>query len=195
MNYLIIIFLGLLIIGPIAYGYYLDYKSNPKDFTLSLKTLGKGLIKGLIFLAIYFGINKIYERTIPFNKNHGIEFNAEREKLGVPKIGDNWKIDDHYSEQFEVQWWKPNQRNGHFKKIIEYGILNAKSETDYYKNEKRKGTFAWSKYDFDDNEFEYFMEKPNDKNVSVTKNGKLKLEKPTVVLKIDKSEFEKYITE
>ena len=44
-------------IGPIAYGYYLDYKPNPKEFTPSLKTLRKGVTKGLLFLAIYFGIN------------------------------------------------------------------------------------------------------------------------------------------
>jgi hypothetical protein len=68
-------------------------------------------------------------------------------------------------------------------------------ETDYYQNAKRKGTFAWSKYEFSNNEFEYFLEKPNEKTVSVTKNGNLKLEKPTETLKINKTEFEKYIAE
>jgi hypothetical protein len=195
MNYLIIIFLGLLMIGPIAYGYYLDYKANPKEFRASLKPLRKGLIQGLIFCIIYFGTNKIYELIIPLNKNHGIEFNSEREKLGIPKLGIDWKIDNHYSEQFETQWWKPNPRNGHFKKIIEYGILNAKSETDYYQNKKIKGTFAWSIYDFDKNTFEYFMEKPNENEIFINEKGKLKYGKPTVILNINNSEFKKYITE
>ncbi|MGY3795899.1 hypothetical protein [Aquimarina sp. 433] len=137
----------------------------------------------------------ISEFFIPINKNHGLEFNTEREKFGIPKLKSNWEKDKIQSGKYKTYWWKPEPRNGHFKKIIEYGILNAKYEMDYYQNENRKGTFAWSKFDFGKNEFEYFMEKPNDKNVSVTENGKLKLEKPTVILKIDKSEFEKYITE
>ncbi|MBJ2176479.1 hypothetical protein JBL43_19670 [Aureibaculum sp. A20] len=191
MDYIIIILLGILIIGPIAYGYYLDYKSNPKEFTASLKPI---LVQGFIFCLIYFGTNKIYELIIPLNKNHGIEFNYEREKLGIPELGTDWKIDNH-SEQFETQWWKPNPRNGHFKKIIEYGILNVKSETDYYQNEKIKGTFAWSKFVFNENTFYYYLEKPNEKEISITEKGKIKHEKPIVVVTINKLEFEKYIAE
>ncbi len=56
-----------------------------------------------------------------------------------------------------------------------------------------KGTFAWSKYDFESGKFEYFVEKPNQKITSVTENRNLKMEKPTVVTKIGKKEFEKYI--
>jgi hypothetical protein len=195
MDYLIIIFLGILMIGPIAYGYYLDYKANPKEFRASLKPLRKGLIQGLIFYVIYLGTNKIYQLIIPLNKNHGIEFNSEREKLGIPELGIDWEIDDYYSEQFGTQWWKPNPRNGHFKKIIEYGILKAKSEADYYQNKKIKGTFTWSKYNFDKNSFKYFLKKPNENEISISEKGKVKYQKPTVIVNINKSEFEKYKSE
>ena len=142
----------------------------------------------LIFISII-----ISEFFIPFNKNHGIEYNTERKHLGIPTIGNNWKVDDHYSEQFETHWWKPKPRNGHFKKVIEYGIFNAKSETDYYQNEKIKGTFAWSKYDFNKNTFEYFLEKPNENKISITKKGKVKYEKPKKIVNISQIEFENYI--
>ena len=89
--------------------------------------------------------------------------------------------------------WKSEPTDGHFKKVIEYGILNAESETDNYKNDSRKGRFAWSKYDFGTNTFEYFIEKPNDQTVSVTESENLKFANPTITEKIDKSEFEKYI--
>lgn len=151
--------------------------------------------KTYIIIGIFIGLYLVLNYGLPINKNSGIEFNSEREKLGIPKIGNEWKIDKYYSEQYETQWWKPEPRNGHFKKIIKYGILGPKTETDYYQNKKRNGTFVWSKYDYGKKTFEYFLEKPNDKTVSVTENGNLKLEKPTVTLKINKTEFEKYITE
>ncbi|MGY3795816.1 hypothetical protein [uncultured Aquimarina sp.] len=189
------ILIGLIILVPILIAYYYDYKSDPKEFNFSLKTLGKGLLKSILYLLVIGGVNFIYKSVVPFNKNHGIEFNSEREKLGIPKIGDNWENRKYDSDQFTVKWWKSENSDGHFKKIIEYGILNAESETDYYKSDSKKGIYVWSKYDFNKKAFEYFIKKPYNKNVSVTKNGKLKLEKPTTVLKIDKSEFEKYITQ
>ncbi|MBU2996417.1 hypothetical protein KO500_08220 [Cellulophaga baltica] len=195
MSYTIIILLGLLLIAPIFLAYYYDYKADPKEFSFSVKTLGKGLGKGIIYIAIYFGINKAYELLVPLNKNHGMEFNSEREQLGIPTLKSDWKVSDYESEQFTTYWWKPEPTNGHFKKIIEYGILDSKSETDYYQNEDKKGTFAWSKYDFDKREFQYFMELPNEKLVSVTDRGQLRVEKPTVVKNVSKSEFENYITE
>ncbi|WP_025665357.1 hypothetical protein [Aquimarina megaterium] len=184
-----------IIIVPIAIAYYYDYKSDPKEFDFSIKTIGKGISKGLLYLVLLAGANAIYKSVVPINKNHGIEFNSEREKLGLPKLEKNWTISDWESEQFVTYWWKPEPKNGHFKKILEYGFLGLKTETDYYHNEKQKGTFAWSKYDFGNNTFEYFLEKPNDQTISVTKNGNLKFEKPTQILNIKKAEFEKYISE
>lgn len=196
MDNLIFYSLGFLILLPIIIGYYVDYKNDPKEFKLSLKSLlNKRSSKALLFLIIYFSLVKIYEHTIPLNRNNGIEFNSTREKLGIPKIGENWKIDKSESKQFETFWWKSEPRNGHFKKVIEYGILKAKTESDFYQNKKHPETFAWSVYDFENNNFEYYIEKPNEKIVTVTEKGNLKSEKPTVTIKVNKFEFEKYITE
>ena len=166
-----------------------------KNRQASLKELFKNYWKkNKVYIGIFLGII-ISEFFIPFNTNHGIEFNPEREKLGIPKLKVDWKKDKTQSEKYTTYWWKPEPRNGHFKKVIEYGILDAKTETDYYHNEKIKGTFAWSIFNFRNNTFEYFIEKPNDKNVSVTYKGKFKMEKTKVLKKINKTEFEKYITE
>lgn len=185
----------ILIIVPIGIAYYYDYKKDPKEFTFSIKTLGKGIFKGLVYVGFLIGLNAIYELVIPFNKNYGIEFNSEREKLGIPKIGNTWENRKYDSDQYNVSWWNDDKSERHFKKIIKYGILNAKSENDYYKNENKKGIYVWSEYDFTNHRFEYFIEKPNDKVASVTENGKLKLEKPRIEQKINKSEFEKFISE
>lgn len=196
MDNLIFYSLGFLILLPIFIGYYFDYKNDPKEFKLSLKSIfNKRLLKALLFLIMYFSLVKIYEHTIPLKKNNAIEFNSTREKLGIPKIGENWKLDKAESEQFKSYWWKAEPRNGHFKKAIEYGILNAKTETDYFQNKKQVGTFAWSVFNFENNKFEYFIEKPNDKIISVTEKGNLKYEKPTILIRVSKTEFEKYITE
>ena len=196
MNNLIFYGFGVLILLPIIIGYYFDYKNDPKEFKLSLKSiLNKRSLQALLFLVVYFSLVKIYEHTIPLNKNNGIEFNSTREKLGIPKIGENWEFDKSESSQFKKYWWKAEPRNGHFKKVIEYGILNAKTETDFYQNKKQVGTFAWSVFNFENNKFEYFIEKPNDKIISVTKKGNLKHEKPTIIIRVSKTEFEKYITE
>jgi hypothetical protein len=196
MDNLIFYSLGFLIIIPIIIGFYFDYKNDPKEFKLLYKSFWKNRsFKPLLFLIIYFSLVKIYEFGIPLNKNNGIEFNSTREKLGIPIIGENWNINKSESNQFETYWWKSEPRNGHFKKIIEYGILNVKTETDFYQNKKQEGTYAWSIYNFENNNFEYYIEKPNERLVSVTEKRNLKNEKPTIEKKINKTEFDKYITE
>lgn len=193
MDNLIIYSLGFLIFLPILIGYYFDYKNDPKEFKLSLKSLWyKRSSKALLFLIIYFSFVKIYEHTIPLNKNKGIEFNSTREKIGIPLIGKNWEIND---SRYRTIWSNVDSTDRHFRKTIEYGILNAKTETDYYQNKKREGTFAWSVYNYGNNSFEYYLEKPNEKLVSVNEKGNLKYENPTIEKKVNKTEFEKYITE
>ena len=182
------------ILVPLFIAFFRDFKDNPKDFKSVIKSETKGIAKLLAVALFFFGINKIYELLIPINKNQGTEFNDERVKIGLPKLEKNWETYDYESEQFKTIWWKPKPRNGHFKKVIEYGILGLKSETDYYKNENLKETFVWSTYNFDNGKFEYFLEKPNEKMVSVTEKGNIKMEDPTVVYKIKKEEFEKYIS-
>ena len=193
MDNLIIYSLGFLILLPILIGYYFDYKNDPKEFKLSLKSLwNKRSSKALLFLIIYFSFVKIYEHTIPLNKNKGIEFNSTREKIGIPLIGKNWEIND---SRYRTIWSNVDSTDRHFRKTIEYGILNAKTETDYYQNKKREGTFAWLVYNYGNNSFEYYLEKPNEKLVSVNEKGNLKYENPTIEKKVNKTEFEKYITE
>jgi hypothetical protein len=195
MKSIIFTIIGFIIVPlGILFAYYQDYKQNKTGFKESIKTLGKGVFKGLVAFSFLIGLNQIYELIIPINKNHGIEYNPEREKLKIPKIGKNWKDRKYQSEQFTTYWYKPKPRNGHFKKVIEYGILNAKSETDYYKDENNIGTYTWSTYYFSTNKFEYYLEKPNDKNITVIYKGKFKMEEPTVLKKINKTEFEKIIT-
>ena len=192
-DYIIITLISTAILVPILIAYFRDFKSNPKEFESALKSITNGATKFLIVMILGFGINKVYESLIPFNKNHGTEYNGERAKIGLPKIGKDWTNDETQSGQFETFWWKPNPNEGHFKKVIEYGIFGLRSEIDYYKNENLKETFAWSKYDFESNKFEYFFEKPNYEMFSVTKNGNLKMEKSTVTIKINKNVFDQYI--
>ncbi|WP_445749853.1 hypothetical protein [Polaribacter sp.] len=196
MNYSIYIIIGFIIV-PIGlfFAYKKDYKQDKKEFKASIKTVGKGISKLIIFIVLIIALKTLSEYIIPINKNHGIEFNTERKKLGIPTIENNWKIDNHYSGQFETQWWKSKPRNGHFKKIIKYGIINAKSEIDYYQNQKIEGTYAWSIYDYNENNFEYYLEKPNDNIEYVNEKGKVKYGNRTIIEKINKSEFEKYIKE
>ncbi|NRD24960.1 hypothetical protein HNV10_17045 [Winogradskyella litoriviva] len=167
----------ILIIVPIGIAYYYDYKKDPKEFTFSITTMGKGILKGLVYVGILIGLNAIYQLVIPINKNNGIEFNSEREKLGIPKIGDNWENREYDSEQFTTKLWNTDSTNEHFKKVIDYGIINAVSETDFYKNENKKFIYASSKYNFNSRTFEYFIER----------QGKSS--------KISKTEFEKFINE
>jgi len=193
MIYIWLIFAILIAIIGIAY--YYDYKSDKKEFRFSVLNIGKKILEYSLILLILFGIKSAYSYFITLNKTHGVEYNSERLKLGIPQISDNLKYIPEWSEQFEIVWYDENSKNGHFKKVIEYGILNAKSETDYYKNENKKDTYVWSEYDFTNNAFEYYMHKPNYKIASVTKNGKLKFEKPRIEQKINKSEFDKFISE
>ncbi|QWX83013.1 hypothetical protein H0I23_11130 [Cellulophaga sp. HaHaR_3_176] len=132
--------------------------------------------------------------TIPFNKNHGIEFNLEREQLKIPTLKSNWEISEYESEQFTTYWRKPEPHNGHFKKVIEYGILDCKTETDYYHNVKFKGTSAWSKYDYDKESFTYFIESPNvEKRITQVDGWKVLAQ--TILDVVSKEEFEHYIAE
>jgi hypothetical protein len=196
MNYEIYIIIGFIIfpIG-ILFAYYKDYKQDKTEFKASLKTVGKGIAMAINYSLVFIFLSTLYKNFIPLNKNHGIEYNSEREKFGIPKIGKNWENRKYQSDQFTTYWWKTEKKDGHFKKIIEYGILKAESETDYYRKKSRKGTFAWSKYNFGNNTFEYFIEKPNENKMSISEKGKVKYGKPTIIVNINKSKFKKYITE
>ena len=139
---------------------------------LSKKEIIRSILWKLTSFVLFAGIFYAYKNYIPLNKNHGIEFNDEREKLGIPKIGDNWK---HQFNQFSSYWLNNNPKESHTEKIIEYGILDVKSETDYYHNLNKKNKIAWSKFNYKNNTFEYF---------TTESNG--------ITRKINKTEFQEY---
>ncbi|WP_204346589.1 hypothetical protein [Psychroserpens algicola] len=185
-------FFGLLMIFLISAPIYI-FRYWKKENNLSALDIIKIIWRKfhLFFIVILWMF--ISDLIIPLNKNHGIDFNSERQKLGIPIIEKDWVLSTSESSQFETYWWKPEPRIGHFKKVIKYGILNIKSETDYYMNKTNTGIYLCSIYDFGNKNFEYFIEKPNDKLISKTESGRLKFEKPTRIEKIDLSEFEQFI--
>lgn len=185
------ILIAAIIIVPISIAYYYDYKSDPTQFS-TIPSMGKALLKyllkGGLSLLVLAGLNFIYESIIPFNKNHGFAFNSEREKLGIPKIADHWENREYGCDQYTIIWWDEATTGKHYKKVIEYGIFDIKSETDYYKfkNKNSWETSVWSRYDFETNTIEYFLEKPNE-------NPFTRIASESV--KINKLEFEEYISE
>ena len=187
------IFFGILIIAFLTMPIFLILEWN-KNREASIKEI---LInfwnRRQIYIGIVFGII-ITEFFIPFNKNHGFEHNADREKLGIPIIESNWKKDYQRSDKYTTYWWKPERRTGHFKKVIEYDVLSAKSESDYYSNENIENTFMWSTYNYWDKSFKYFVKKPNDNMVTFSKSGEIKISEPTIVEEINRSEFEVLIS-
>tara|TARA_R110001632_G_scaffold54410_9_gene133346 strand:+ start:4840 stop:5406 length:567 start_codon:yes stop_codon:yes gene_type:complete len=183
MTYIITTLLGLLIIGPILYGYYIDYKRDPKQFTFSPKALFRDISKLLLYAVILLSVIKIYKWSVPLNKNHGVEFNIEREKLGIPTLEDQWELNNYQTKQFTMSWLNPEPKNGHFKKVIEYGFFNVKSENDYYQNSEKEGAQVWSTYDFDSKSFTYYLQLASEKGFP--KNE---------ILNIEKTKFELYKT-
>lgn len=164
-----------------------------KNENLSTKEIFKNYLWKIVSYIFFIGAIYGYMNYIPFNKNHGVEFNNEREKLGIPKIGENWKNKKHQSDQFTTYWYNVASKNGHIEKFIEYDILDITTETDYYKNANREETLAWCTYNFRNNTFEYFIKKLNHKTITTTEPEKQKTEKSVVIQKIDKSEFDIYI--
>ena len=89
MEYTLIL-LGIFIVA-ISRAYYLDYKSDKAEFNFSLKNVGKKVLEYCFVLLIIFGIKSAYTYFIPLNKTHGVEYNSERLKLGIPQISENLK--------------------------------------------------------------------------------------------------------
>jgi hypothetical protein len=169
-------------------------------FQLRKNSIGKRLVL-IIFFLLFGGLNNYFFNLIsvtPLN-NNGIEFNAQREKLGIPKIENNWK---QSTSLLKTYWYAnlPNDTdNGHYKKVIENGFFGIKYESDYYQNENQKGTFVWSKYDFENKSFKYFFFN-NSENKPIFVNSKRNFvfesdeDKAKIIVKIDKEELEKYIS-
>lgn len=133
---------------------------------LSKKEIIKKHTLKTIYFVIFMGVSYLYKNYIPFYKNHGIEFNNERQKLGIAKIGKNWK---NKMKQFESYWENKEPKSNHTEKIITYGILGVKSETDYYNCNGKEGKFIWSIYNFKNNTFKYFVRRLDDSNQEINK--------------------------
>lgn len=66
----------------ILWAYRKDYQRDKAEFKASLKTVAKGILAFLLF----FGLTEESGFIIPFKDNYGIEFNTERENLGIPHL-------------------------------------------------------------------------------------------------------------
>lgn len=193
MNYIIIAALIGILIVPILIAYYYDYKSNPKQFSVSLKGILKGLLRWVLLSLLALGINFLYKTIIPFNKEHGIVFNQERENLGLPLLDETWYLDRDRSEQFTTYWRKNDVQKGLFKKEITYSIFDIKAETNYYKNPNyqnkigNSSIYAWSIYDFSTTSTTYFMDNPEYGFPFEPKQEK--------VIEISQKVFNKYLSE
>jgi len=81
MDSLIIFILIATLIVPFLIAYYYDYKSDPKGFSSSVKSVAKGFLRYAVILIVGLVLNGLYEALIPFDKDHGISFNSERQKM------------------------------------------------------------------------------------------------------------------
>ena len=176
-------FFGILMIFLISTPIFLIWEWN-KNRQLTLKEALRIYLKKYGFYIVLILIIMISDNFVPLNKNHGIEFNSERENLGIPIIETEWKKNRNISNKYLVEWLKPNPVNGHFKKVIEYGFFDIKTETDFFTNEKNQEIITSSKFDYRNNSFEYFLEKRNktersEHETKINKINKLKFEQLT----------------
>ena len=106
----------------------------------------------------------------------------------------DWKKSSSESDTDEIVWWNENRSAAHFKKVVELNFLGGiKYEYDFYKNAQIKYVYPYSNFDFDENKFEYFIEKPNTDRYEITENGKVQFADRFIVSNISKIEFEKFL--
>lgn len=117
----------------------------------------RGVLQFIFALTIFIGAKELYKQIIPFNKNHGVEFNEERKQLGLPILSENWISYRTYG-QFEISWWYKPKPNGLVKKKIIYGYFGPKYELNSYKKEKNGRIFITSsRYNFKTETFDYWI--------------------------------------
>ena len=187
------IIIGLLILIPIAIAYYYDYKSTPKDLNFSVKKVATKLLQLVAIMLVVFLLSNLWEYAVPFNQQHGVEFNAERKANNIPLLDRDWNLEKQTSNQFTKVYLNPKIKEKHFKKVIKYNYSDIISETDYYKDGLNSGNFVWSTYDFENNTFKYFSEKPAEQIVSVNKAGRFYYNDPTKTMQISETHFEAFI--
>ena len=187
------IIIGLLIFIPIAIAYYYDYKSTPKDLNFSVEKVATKLLQLVAIMLVVFLLGNLWEYAVPFNQKHGVEFNAERKAKNIPALDKDWNLEKQISNQFTKVYLNPKTEEKHFKKVIDYNYSDNISETDYYKDGLNSGNFVWSTYDFKNNTFKYFSEKPAEQIVSVNKAGRFYYNDPTKIIQISEADFQTFI--
>lgn len=193
MFYPIMIIIGMLVFVPIATAYYYDYKSNPKEFRFSPKKVASKIFQFATIMLVVFLLGILWEYAVPFSQKHGVEFNAERGTKNIPPLEKNWNLEKQTSSQFTKVQLNPKAEEKHFKKVIEYNYSDSISETDYYKDGSDLDNVVWSTYDFENNTFKYFSEKPAEQIVSVNKAGKFYYNEVTKTTQFSKTDFHAFI--
>ena len=187
------IIIGLLILIPIAIPYYYDYKSNPKEFRFSRKKVASKILQFAGIMLVAFLLGNLWEYAVPFNQKHGVEFNAERKAKNIPPLDKDWNLEKQTSSQFTKVYLNPKAEEKHFKKVFKYSYSDIISETDYYKDDLDSGNVVWSTYDFENNTFKYFSEKPAEQIVSVNKEGRFYYNDPSKIIRISEADFQNFI--
>ncbi|MBP5984335.1 MAG: hypothetical protein KA734_11450 [Fluviicola sp.] len=144
-----------IIIVPVGFAYYLDYKKDKKYFVESLKNLS-GILK---YVVILIAAILLYKILIPINIENDTELNNIRLKNGLVVL-DKKNFKKVVDEQYKTEWWSKKYNSIYFKKVIEYDLFGPKSETDFFRIPNIDGGYLFKTYSFSNNKMDYFIEKP-----------------------------------
>lgn len=144
-----------IIIVPVGFSYYLDYKKDKKYFVESLKNLS-GILK---YVVILIAAILLYKILIPINIENDTELNNIRLKNGLVVL-DKKNFKKVVDEQYKTEWWSKKYNSIYFKKVIEYDLFGPKSETDFFRIPNIDGGYLFKTYSFSNNKMDYFIEKP-----------------------------------
>ena len=175
---------------------YQEYSKN-KSTGMTLKGALRKRKSTLITLGVFAAfplLMLIYDEVIPLNQNHGVEFNQNRETLGLPILPPNWEEISMSHQQFIKDWWNNSTVDSiqHFKKTIVYGYFNPKYEHDVYiKKDGEEIVFAASTYNYKAKSFVYWI---GDIAVShIDEDGNVSPRNPHEVEKVNKETFENFL--
>lgn len=186
---------GLLIVLLITS--FINYKKNgvPRE-KFSISRLKRNeFFRTVLVVFLFFGMQEAYDYLIPFNQNHGVEFNQERQKLGLPILPEDWEDISISHKQFIKDWWykSKNEKSRHLRKTIVYGYFNPKYEHDtFIKRDSAEVTYGASRYSFETKTFDYWI---GDFSVSyIDEDGNVENRNPHDFEKVTKQEFDKFLS-
>ena len=146
-----------MILLPIGYAFYEDYREGPAEFWDLHRDRIKKFGKWVILIILIQVISVVEKRYLPLDSNHGLEYNSTRSEIGLPLIGEDWHINKAHSNQYHIEYRNGNKKSDHIKKILKYKPWGLISETDYYLDRNTKSYF-WKTYEVSSQEFYYYME-------------------------------------